>query len=122
MRPAYHPGMGSLVLSSRSLARALARALALAGIVALAIPAAGTAQQQSNSRALAPGDARLIYAPTDRVVLEDSTELLEDSTELKEEPERMARIGTRIFAEQVARTVRAGGVVNDFPNGVPTGA
>jgi hypothetical protein len=58
---------------------------------------------------------QLIYAPTGEVVLDDSTEL-------KGEPERMVRIGTRIFAERVARAVRAGGVVNNFPNGIPNGA
>ncbi|HEU4647948.1 MAG TPA: DUF2380 domain-containing protein [Gemmatimonadales bacterium] len=199
--------------------RSLAQALGVACIVTLAVPVAGTAQQQSNSHTLAPGDARvlllpaamynaqanlqestdsakaaiatatldsvlgqalggqvvsgdaalaelakpevaraagyqpcnvlvscaraaakaaatpwvvmvkvsktsnliwlltgqLIYAPTGRVVLDDSTEL-------KGEPDRMVRIGTRIFAERVARTVQAGGAVNNFPNGVPSGA
>jgi hypothetical protein len=41
--------------------------------------------------------------------------VLDDSTELKGEPEAMVRAGTRIFAERVARTVRAGGVANNFP-------
>lgn len=56
--------------------------------------------------------AQLIHAPTGEIVLDDSTEL-------KGEPKLMVRIGTRNFATRVARTVRAGGVVNNFPNGVP---
>jgi hypothetical protein len=42
--------------------------------------------------------------------------VLDDSTELKGPPEGMVRAGSRIFAERVARTVRAGGVANNFPN------
>ena len=56
--------------------------------------------------------AQLIRAETGEI-------LLNDSTELKGEPDAMVRVGTRIFAERVARTVRSGGVVNDYPNGVP---
>jgi hypothetical protein len=41
--------------------------------------------------------------------------VLDDSTELKGEPGAMTRVGTRIFADRVARTVRNGGVVNNFP-------
>ena len=52
--------------------------------------------------------AQLIHAPSGKIVLDDSTEL-------KGEPGPMVRAGTRIFAERVARTVRAGGVANDFP-------
>lgn len=52
--------------------------------------------------------AQLIHAPSGKIVLDDSTEL-------KGEPEAMVRAGTRIFAERVARTVRAGGVANNFP-------
>lgn len=51
---------------------------------------------------------QLIHVPTGRIVLDDSTEL-------KGEPEPMVRAGSRIFAERVARTVKAGGVANDFP-------
>ena len=43
--------------------------------------------------------------------------LLDDSTELKGEPDRMVQAGARIFAERVARAVRQGGVVTDFPAG-----
>jgi hypothetical protein len=53
--------------------------------------------------------AQLIHAPSGKIVLDDSTEL-------KGEPAAMVRAGTRIFAERVARTVRDGGVANNFPN------
>lgn len=51
---------------------------------------------------------QLIHVPTGAIILDDSTEL-------KGEPEAMVRAGTRIFAERVARTVRAGGVTTNFP-------
>jgi Protein of unknown function (DUF2380) len=52
---------------------------------------------------------QLIHAATGEIVLDDSTEL-------KGDPEMMVRAGSRIFAERVARTVRRGGVVTNFPN------
>jgi len=52
--------------------------------------------------------AQLVHVPSGAIVLDDSTEL-------KGEPEAMVRAGTRIFAQRVARTVRAGGVATDFP-------
>jgi hypothetical protein len=52
---------------------------------------------------------QLIHAPTGEIILDDSTEL-------KGETEAMVRAGSRIFAERVARTVRNGGVANNFPN------
>ncbi len=52
---------------------------------------------------------QLIHAPTGTIVLDDSTEL-------KGPPEGMVRAGSRIFAERVARTVRAEGVTTNFPN------
>jgi uncharacterized protein DUF2380 len=52
--------------------------------------------------------AQLVHVPSGAIVLDDSTEL-------KGEPDAMVRAGTRIFAERVARTVRAGGVANNFP-------
>jgi hypothetical protein len=52
--------------------------------------------------------AQLIHAPSGKIVLDDSTEL-------KGEPEAMVRAGARIFAERVARTVRAGGRTTNFP-------
>ena len=51
---------------------------------------------------------QLVHVPSGRIVLDDSTEL-------KGEPDAMVRAGTRIFAERVARTVKAGGVTTDFP-------
>jgi hypothetical protein len=55
---------------------------------------------------------QLIHVPTGEIVLDDSTEL-------KGEPVAMTRIGTRSFADRVARTVKAGGVTSDYPNGMP---
>jgi uncharacterized protein DUF2380 len=52
--------------------------------------------------------AQLVDVPTGTIVLDDSTEL-------KGDPETMVRVGARIFAERVARTVRAGGVTTNFP-------
>ena len=52
---------------------------------------------------------QLVHVPSGRIVLDDSTEL-------KGEPDAMVRAGTRIFAERVARTVKAGGITTDFPN------
>jgi hypothetical protein len=52
---------------------------------------------------------QLIHAPSGDIILDDSTEL-------KGETEAMIRAGSRIFAERVARTVRNGGVANNFPN------
>ncbi|HEY7505732.1 MAG TPA: DUF2380 domain-containing protein [Gemmatimonadales bacterium] len=52
--------------------------------------------------------AQLVHAPSGSIVLDDSTEL-------KGEPEAMVRAGARIFAERVARTVRAGGRTTNFP-------
>jgi hypothetical protein len=53
--------------------------------------------------------AQLIRVTTGEIVLDDSTEL-------KGEPEAMIRVGMRIFADRVVRTVRAGGVATDFPS------
>ena len=52
---------------------------------------------------------QLIHAGTGEIVLDDSTEL-------KGPPEVMVRAGSRIFAERVARTVRRGGIVTNFPS------
>lgn len=52
--------------------------------------------------------AQLVHVPSGTLVLDDSTEL-------KGEPEAMVRAGARIFAERVARTVRAGGKTTNFP-------
>lgn len=64
--------------------------------------------------------SNLIWLLTAQLIRAETGEiLLDDSTELKGEPDAMVRVGTRIFAERVARTVRSGGVVNNYPNGVP---
>ena len=61
--------------------------------------------------------SNLIWLFTGQLVQVSSGRIiLDDSTELKGEPEAMVRAGTRIFAERVARTVKAGGVTTDFPN------
>ena len=52
--------------------------------------------------------AQLVHVPSGSIVLDDSTEL-------KGDPEAMVRAGSRIFAERVARTVRAGGLTTNFP-------
>ncbi len=52
--------------------------------------------------------AQLVHVPSGAIILDDSTEL-------KGEPDAMVRAGARIFAERVARTVRAGGVTTNFP-------
>jgi hypothetical protein len=49
------------------------------------------------------------------VRVENGQIVLDDSTELKGEPDAMVRLGARIFAERVARTVRAGGYTTNFP-------
>jgi Protein of unknown function (DUF2380) len=41
--------------------------------------------------------------------------ILDDSTELKGDPDQMIRVGMRIFADRLIRTVRAGGVTTNFP-------
>lgn len=52
--------------------------------------------------------AQLVHVPSGTIILDDSTEL-------KGDPAAMVQVGARIFAERVARTVRAGGVANNFP-------
>lgn len=47
--------------------------------------------------------------------VENGEIVLDDSTELKGEPAAMVRLGARIFAERVARTVRSGGYTTNFP-------
>jgi hypothetical protein len=61
--------------------------------------------------------SNLIWLMTGQLIhVPSGTIILDDSTELKGEPEVMVRAGSRIFAERVARTVKAGGVANNFPN------
>jgi hypothetical protein len=56
----------------------------------------------------------LLSAQLVRVV--DGQIVLDDSTELKGQPEVMIPIGMRIFADRVARTIRAGGITTNFPS------
>ena len=98
--------------------RALSRAAAHScGVIVACARAVGTAvgarwvvmakvSKTSNLIWLFTG--QLIHVPTGTVILDDSTEL-------KGDPDAMVRAGTRIFAERVARTVRAGGRTTDFP-------
>ena len=61
--------------------------------------------------------SNLIWLFTGQLIHAASGEIvLDDSTELKGPPEAMVRAGSRIFAERVARAVRRGGVVTNFPN------
>ena len=83
-----------------SCARALARQVGASWVVMTKV------SKTSNLIWLFTG--QLIDVPTGRIVLDDSTEL-------KGEPDRMVRVGTRIFAERVARTIENGGRVTNFP-------
>jgi len=56
--------------------------------------------------------AQLIRVETGAIVQDDSTEL-------KGEPTGMVRVGVRQFADRVARTIRAGGHVTNYPDGEP---
>ncbi len=61
--------------------------------------------------------SNLIWLFTGQLIRVSTGEiLLDDSTELKGDPDQMVRVGTRIFAERVARTVRQGGRTTNFPN------
>ena len=61
--------------------------------------------------------SNLIWLFTGQLIRVSTGEiLLDDSTELKGDPDEMVRVGTRIFAERVARTVRQGGRTTNFPN------
>jgi hypothetical protein len=61
--------------------------------------------------------SNLIWLFTGQLIRVETGEIvLDDSTELKGDPEQMVRVGTRIFADRVARVVRDGGVATNFPN------
>lgn len=61
--------------------------------------------------------SNLIWLFTGQLIRTSTGEIvLDDSTELKGEPDGMVRVGTRIFAERVARTVQRGGVTTNFPS------
>ena len=62
--------------------------------------------------------SNLIWLFTGQLIRVETGEIvLDDSTELKGDPEQMVRVGTRIFADRVARAVQSGGVVTNFPAG-----
>jgi hypothetical protein len=61
--------------------------------------------------------SNLIWLFTGQLIRVETGEIiLDDSTELKGDPEQMVRVGTRIFADRVARVIRNGGVATNFPN------
>jgi hypothetical protein len=61
--------------------------------------------------------SNLIWLFTGQLIHVESGEIiLDDSTELKGEPSDMVRVGSRIFAERVNRTVRLGGVATNYPD------
>lgn len=76
---------------------------------ALGAPWAVMAKVSKTSNLIWLFTGQLIHVPTGEIILDDSTEL-------KGETAAMVRAGSRIFAERVARTVRHGGVVTNFPN------
>ncbi|MGH7525358.1 MAG: DUF2380 domain-containing protein [Gemmatimonadales bacterium] len=85
-------------------------------IVACARAVAGATGARWVVMAKVSKTSNLIWLFTGQLIhVPSGTIILDDSTELKGEPEAMVRAGTRIFAERVARTVRAGGVTTDFP-------
>ena len=60
--------------------------------------------------------SNLIWLFTGQLIRVATGEIvLDDSTELKGDPDTMVRVGTRIFADRVARVVRNGGVATNFP-------
>ena len=76
---------------------------------ALGVPWVVMAKVSKTSNLIWLFTGQLIHVPTGDIILDDSTEL-------KGETVAMVRAGSRIFAERVARTVRHGGAVTNFPN------
>jgi hypothetical protein len=98
-------------------ARALAGGQACSVIVACARAAARAVDARWVVLAKVSKTSNLIWLLTAQLIhVSSGTIILDDSTELKGEPEAMVRAGSRIFAERVARTVRAGGETTNFPN------
>jgi Protein of unknown function (DUF2380) len=61
--------------------------------------------------------SNLIWLFTGQLIRVETGEIvLDDSTELKGDPDQMVRVGTRIFADRVARVIRSGGVATNYPN------
>ena len=96
--------------------RALAGGQACNVIVACARAAARAVDAEWVVLAKVSKTSNLIWLLTAQLIhVPSGTIILDDSTELKGEPEAMVRAGSRIFAERVARTVRAGGETTNFP-------
>lgn len=86
-------------------------------IVACARLVGGTLHARWVVMAKVSKTSNLIWLFTGQLIRVSSGEIvLDDSTELKGDPENMVRVGARIFAERVARTVRQGGLTTNFPN------
>jgi hypothetical protein len=104
------------VVDTSGLSRAAGRRSDCNVVVACAREAAGAvdapwvvlAKVSKTSNLIWLLSAQLVHARTGTIILDDTTEL-------KGEPDAMVRAGARIFAERVARTVRAGGVTTNFP-------
>jgi hypothetical protein len=65
--------------------------------------------------------SNLIWLLTAQLIrVADGEIVLDDSTELKGEPAQMVSVGMRQFADRVVRTIRAGGVATNYPNGEPS--
>jgi uncharacterized protein DUF2380 len=97
-------------------ARAIAAGQACNVVVACARSAAAAVEAPWVVLAKVSKTSNLIWLLTAQLIhVASGAIVLDDSTELKGEPEAMVRAGTRIFAERVARTVRAGGVTTNFP-------
>ncbi len=61
--------------------------------------------------------SNLIWLFTGQLIhVETGDMILDDSTELKGDPDNMVRVGSRIFAERVARAIRLGGVATNYPD------
>ncbi len=108
------------LLPGQIVAGAADRAAALGPLCNAVVACAREAASASNARwvvlAKVSKTSNLIWLFTGQLIhVPTGTIILDDSTELKGEPEAMVRAGTRIFAERVARTVKAGGVTTDFP-------
>jgi hypothetical protein len=102
--------------SSTDAARAIAGGQACNVVVACARAAAQEVNATWVVLAKVSKTSNLIWLLTAQLVhVPSGTLVLDDSTELKGEPEAMVRAGSRIFAERVARTVRAGGQTTNFP-------
>ena len=120
--------LGDRLLDSLAVRKAsgAAEAVAAAGgrpcnvVLACARAAGRTAGARWVVTAKVSKTSNLIWLLTGQLIDTDAdtgaaSMILDDSTELKGEPEVMVRAGARIFAERVARAVRADGKITNFP-------